>query len=163
MAIGQRLERLGGYIRKTEEVVLALLLGTMILLSSAQIMLRNFFDSGIPWADPLLRLLVLWVGMLGAMLATHDDKHIRIDLVTRFIPAQYHRLSGFLTALVSTLVCALLAYHSTRFVYFEWQDGSEAFIGLQAWIAESILPLGFAVMAIRFAFVAVRNLRGTTA
>ena len=74
----------------------------MILLSSAQILLRNFFDSGIDWADPLLRLLVLWVGMQGAMLATHYDKHIRIDLVSRFIPEQYHRLSGFLTALVRT-------------------------------------------------------------
>ena len=154
------LQRLSGYFRKAEELSLALLLGVMILLSSTQILLRNFLDSGIAWADPLLRLLVLWVGMLGAMLATHDDKHIRIDLITRFIPLRYHRLSDFLTALVSSLVCALLAYHSTRFVYSEWLDGGEAFIGVPAWLAESILPFGFGVMSLRFAIRALQNLRG---
>lgn len=153
------LQRLGGYLRKAEELILALLLAVMILLSTAQILLRNLFDSGIPWADPLLRLLVLWVGMLGAMLATHYDKHIRIDLVTRFIPPQYHRLSGSVTALASAVVCALLTYHSAHFVHFEWQDGSEAFIGVPAWMAESILPFGFGVMSIRFAILALQKLR----
>lgn len=155
------LQRLGGYLRKTEELILALLLGGMILLAFSQILLRNFFDTGIAWAEPLLRLLVLWVGMLGAMLATHYDKHIRIDLITRFIPEQHHRLSAFTTGLVSSFVCALLAWHSARFVYNEWQDGGEAFIGVPAWIAESILPFGFSVMTVRFAMLALQTLRGT--
>lgn len=153
------LHRLNGYLRKTEELVLALLLGSMILLSSTQILLRNFLDSGIAWADPLLRLLVLWVGILGAMLATHYDKHIRIDLISRFIPTHYQRLSGLLTGLVSSAVCALLTYHSARFVYFEWQDGGEAFIGVPAWLAESILPFGFFVMTIRFLSLALHASR----
>lgn len=154
------LQRLSHAVRKTEELVLALLLGGMILLAFSQIMLRNFFDSGIAWADPMLRLLVLWVGMLGAMLATHYDKHIRIDLITRYIPEQYHRASGFLTGMVSSVVCALLTWHSARFVYFEWQDGTEAFVGFPSWIAESILPFGFGVMTIRFAILALQSLRG---
>ena len=157
------LQRLGGTLRRLEEAILALLLGGMILLSSAQILLRNVFDSGLAWADPLLRLSVLWVGVLGAMLATHYDKHIRIDLITRFIPPQYHRLSGFVTGLISSLVCALLAWHSARFVHYEWLDGREAFIGLPAWIAELILPFGFGVMTLRFAILAVQDLLGKRA
>lgn len=152
------MQRLSGYLRMAEELILALLLGSMIILAFSQILLRNFLDSGIAWADPLLRLLVLWVGMFGAMLATHDDKHIRIDLITRFIPQQHRRLSGLITALASSVVCALLAYHSARFVYFEWQDGTEAFIGVPAWLAESILPFGFGVMTIRFAILALQTL-----
>jgi TRAP-type C4-dicarboxylate transport system permease small subunit len=146
-----RLQRLFQLWHKGEELLLALLLGGMILLAGSQILLRNFFDSGIAWAEPLLRLLVLWVGMLGAMLATHDNKHIRIDLVSRYLPQDKRRLSGRITAAVSTLVCALLAYHSGRFVWFEWQDGTEAFNGMPAWLAELILPVGFAIMALRFA------------
>lgn len=147
----ERLQRLITLLHKGEEFFLALLLTSMILLAGSQIVLRNLFDSGIAWAEPLLRLLVLWVGMLGAMLATHDDKHIRIDLVSRYLPPHRRRLSSRITSAVSALVCGLLAYHSGRFVYFEWQDGTDAFTGMPAWIAELILPIGFTIMAIRFA------------
>jgi len=146
-----RLRRLAYLLRKGEEWFLALLLAGMILLACWQILLRNFFDSGIDWAEPTLRLLVLWVGMLGAMLATHDDKHIRIDVISRYLPEDKRLLSNRLTALVSTVVCALLAYHSARFVHFEWQDGTEAFNGMPAWLAELVLPIGFTVMTVRFA------------
>lgn len=156
------LHRLSSKLRRAEELILALLLGGMILLSVSQILLRNLFDSGIGWADPLLRLMVLWVGMLGAMLATHYDKHIRIDLITRYIPARYHLLSSLATGLISSLVCALLAWHSGRFVYSEWLDGADAFNGVPSWLAASILPIGFTVMTLRFALLALADLRGRT-
>ena len=53
-----------------EDSILALLLFGMIVLSTSQIFLRNIFDSGIIWADPLLRVMVLWIGLLGALAAT---------------------------------------------------------------------------------------------
>lgn len=146
-----QLRRLAHLLYKSEEWLLALLLAGMILLAVSQIVLRNFFDSGIVWAEPTLRLLVLWVGMLGAMLATHDNKHIRINVIARYLSEHKRHLAARLTTLVSALVCALLAYHSGRFVYFEWQDGTEAFNGMPSWLAELILPIGFGVMALRFA------------
>lgn len=146
-----RLQHMARLLQKGEELILAFLLASMILLAGSQIVLRNLFDSGIDWAEPLLRLLVLWVGMLGAMLATHDDKHIRIDVVSRYLSPGKRRVSYHITELVSAVVAALLAYYSARFVYFEWQDGTEAFNGMPAWLAEVILPIGFSVMALRFA------------
>lgn len=145
-----RLQRLAHLLHKGEELLLALLLTGMILLAGSQILLRNLFDSGIAWAEPTLRLLVLWVGMLGAMLATHDNKHIRINVISRHLPEEKRHLATRLTALVSALVSVLLTYHSARFVYFEWQDGTEAFSGMPAWLAELVLPVGFAIMALRF-------------
>ena len=149
------LQRLVRLLHQGEELLLALLLTTMIVLAGGQILLRNLFDSGIAWAEPLLRLLVLWVGMLGAMLATREDKHIRIDIVSRYLPPHRKGLSNRITSAVSALVCTLLAYHSGRFVYFEWQDGTEAFNGMPAWLAELVLPVGFAIMALRFALHAI--------
>ncbi|GIS19200.1 MAG: hypothetical protein CM15mP120_11160 [Pseudomonadota bacterium] len=37
------------------------------------------------WGDSAVRVMVLWVTMLGAMVASRDDSHIRIDLVGRFL------------------------------------------------------------------------------
>ena len=61
-----------------------LLLG-MIGMAAGQVLLRNFFDGGVYWGDSAVRVMVLWVTMLGAMVASRDDSHIRIDLVGRFL------------------------------------------------------------------------------
>lgn len=144
------MQRLLHTIRQVENSLLVLLLASMIGLAGSQIVLRNLFDSGISWSDPVLRVLVLWVGMLGAMIATQQDKHIRIDLLSRYLSPAWCKHAAHLNNLFSAVVCALLAWHSARFVYFEWQDGSTLVSGLPAWVAESILPFGFAVMALRF-------------
>jgi len=49
-----------------EQVVLTILILGMIALSMAQIVLRNFFHTGLIWIEPLLRHLVLWIGFTGA-------------------------------------------------------------------------------------------------
>ena len=146
-------------IRRVETTLLVLLLGAMIGLAGTQIILRNLFDSGISWSDPLLRVLVLWVGMLGAMIATQQDKHIRIDLLTRYIPEQWHHYTTRLTNLFSAIVCGLLSWHSGRFVFYEWQDGATLVNDVPVWVAESILPFGFGVMTLRFALLMVLGSR----
>ncbi len=147
------LSRLLLLIRRIESTVLVTLLGAMIFLAGAQIILRNLFDSGISWSDPVLRVLVLWVGMVGAMIATQQDKHIRIDLLSRYLSPSWRTHTARLNHFFGAIVCGLLAWHSARFVYFEWQDGALLISGLPSWIAECVIPLGFAVMTLRFALL----------
>jgi len=151
--------RLLHILHRTEETFIFFLLGLMVLLSGSQILLRNLWDSGIAWGDPLLRVLVLWVGMLGAMLASRHNQHIRIDLLSRYLPPLWKHYSAVVTSLFSAVVCALLAWHSGRFVMFEWQDGAVLFDDVPSWLAESVMPLGFTIIALRFALLGVHTLR----
>lgn len=147
-------------IRFTEEALISLLLSAMILIAGAQILLRNLFDSGLHWGDPLLRLLVLWLTMLGALLATRNNQHIRIDLLSRYLTPDWRRLSEVIGLAFSTLVCALLAWHATRFVYYEWQDGGMLFGTVPVWLGQIILPVGFVLITLRFAILTVQTVRG---
>lgn len=145
-------------LHRLEEGLVALILAAMVLLAGTQILFRNLFDSGFAWIDPLLRLLVLWVGMLGAMIATRSDKHIRIDLLTRYVPEGWRHRIALLTSLFSAVISGLLCYHSARFVYFEWQDRSELFASIPSWLGEAILPIGFSVITLRFVITALQQL-----
>jgi TRAP-type C4-dicarboxylate transport system permease small subunit len=73
------------YINRIEDWLLILMLSAMVILAVAQILFRNVFDSGIVWADPLLRTLVLWVALSGAVIATRTNNHIRIDILSRYL------------------------------------------------------------------------------
>ena len=70
-----------------EDGSLVLILGSMILLAAAQIVLRNFFDVGFIWSDELLRLLVLWLALAGAVAAGRADRQITVAVLDRFLPA----------------------------------------------------------------------------
>jgi TRAP-type C4-dicarboxylate transport system permease small subunit len=145
-----RLERIRRGVMRLEDLLLTLLLSGMILLATAQILSRNLFSFGFIWGEPLLRVLVLWLALLGAMAATRDGNHIRIDLLSRFLPAGANLLVRRITDLFAALVCALVAWHAGRFVYAEWQDGLEWISGVPSWSVELIIPIGFGVMALRF-------------
>src|SRR5512143_3313876 len=82
-----------------ERGILVALLALMILLAFTQVVLRNVFSTGLLWADPLLRHLVLWVGFIGASLATASEKHINLDSVTRFASPRTANLSRIATNL----------------------------------------------------------------
>ena len=144
------LERLGGILAAVEDGILVSLLTVMIGLAGTQILLRNLWDSSIGWGDPLLRVTVMWVGLLGAMAASRDDNHITIDLVSRFLEGRAEAATRIITGLVSAVVCTALAWHGMRFVLFEREDQAIAFASVPAWMCELIIPVAFGIMALRF-------------
>ena len=148
-------------LHRVEDGLLALILTAMILLASAQIVLRNLFDSGLLWSDPLLRVMVLWLGLLGALAATRDDKHIVIDLLLRLTAPRWHAPVRAVTATFTAAVTAIIAYHATRFVHEDYLAGTKVFWEVPAWTTELILPLAFGLMTLRFALQALRNVRAT--
>ncbi len=146
-------------IHRIEDGIIALLLFAMILIATSQIFLRNLFDSGIIWADPLLRIMVLWLGLLGALAATRENKHITIDLLTRFLTETARIFSKSFASLFSLIVTGLLAYHSARFVMMEYESQSKVITDIPAWIIELILPFAFGLMSLRFTLHFIISLR----
>ncbi len=127
----------------------------MILLAAGQILLRNFWGIGVVWVDPLLRVMVLWAGLFGAMAATRDNNHITVDVFSRLLTPAWRRRSRRLSGLFAMLVCSVLAYHGARFVWMDYQAGTTAFSEIPSWCCELVIPLAFTIMAWRFLRLAI--------
>ncbi len=154
------LNRLFQYTITVEDSLLVIMLSTMIVVASVQILLRNVWGTGLGWADPLLRILVLWVALLGAMVATRENNHITIDILSRYLPRRGKQLSQLITNLFTSVVCGILAFHSARFVIQDYEAEVIAFYAVPAWLFELIIPFGFAVICLRFALHFITGLRG---
>jgi C4-dicarboxylate transporter DctQ subunit len=147
--------RLYRFLLRLEESLLVIILLSTIIFAVSQIFLRNFFHSGIPWADSLVRILVLWLGLIGAMIASRDHRHIKIDILSRFLSPPYQlRLRRF-TDSITAIVCFIVAWYAFVFVRIEYQDGMQAFENVPVWMAEAIIPIGFFIMATRYFLSAV--------
>nr|WP_319495484.1 TRAP transporter small permease [uncultured Desulfobacter sp.] len=152
------MSRVISILHKIEDALLVSLLLTMIGLVVFQIVLRNGFDAGIVWADPLVRVLVLWLGLIGAMVASRTDNHISIDIVSKYLPRGLQRFTSLLIYLFTTFICALMTWHSARFVLMEKADGMSAFFSVPIWICEIVIPAAFGIITIRYALFFLENL-----
>jgi len=158
-----RLARSIRALHTAEDMLLALVLGVMIALAAGQILLRNAFDIGWLWSAPLLRVLVLWVGMLGALAATRKDEHIAIDALSRLLPRAGRCVVHAFTRVFAAGVSLLIAYHAARLVLEERAGGSIAFSSVPTWLCESILPFAFGLIGVRYLLTAARSLHDLVA
>jgi TRAP-type C4-dicarboxylate transport system permease small subunit len=145
-----------------EDALLALILLTMVLLASSQVIMRNFFDSGFTWGDPLLRLLVLWLGLMGAMVATRQDKHITVDALLRVMPPGLQQITRIFTRLATALVCGILAWQAVRLVQIDYEYQDMVINHLPVWVGDLILPIAFGVMTLRLLLQAALLFKGRT-
>ena len=139
-------------LHRVEDALLVMLLSAMICLASTQILLRNLFDSGFVWIDPILRVLVLWLGLLGATVATRNNHHISIDLLTRYLGDKPNYLVQAAVEQVSGWTCLVIAAHGFNWVRLDFVDGLVAFAGIPAWTLQAIIPLSFGLIGLRYLF-----------
>ena len=149
---------IGTTLTWTEEAFLCLLLFAMILLACVQIFLRTFYASGILWADPLLRYLVVWAGLFGAAVATKQSKHISIDIISHLVPQQFLPLLRVLLNFFSASVCIVLTHAAVKFVRDEALYGGRTILDISSWELNIIYPVAFGIIACRFLVLALRDL-----
>ncbi len=147
----ERLERVERWARGLENGLLVVLLSLLLVLASTQILLRNVFSSSLPWGDEAVRLLVLWLALFGAIAASRDGRQIRIDVLSRVIPKRFVWIPDSIATAFTAAVCAIFAWHAWRFVQDSRAFGDQILGDWPAWILQLILPIGFAIMAYRYA------------
>jgi C4-dicarboxylate transporter DctQ subunit len=152
-------ERLDETIGRVEKTLMVLFLGLMIMAAFAQIVLRNFLGVGLPWSEPLVRYLVLWVGFIGASLAAREGRHITIEVVKLRSSASGRQYPAALAQLCAAGVCATMTWAAAKFVRDDAQIGTLTFLDLPTWILEMIIPATFAIMSLRFLMRGIRALR----
>ena len=86
MGIKSVLERLEKTGTALETIVLVSLLTAMMLVAVSQIVMREVFGTGFGWADELVRLMVLWLALVGSIAACRENRHIRIDALSHVLP-----------------------------------------------------------------------------
>lgn len=133
-----------------EDWLLISMLAAMVILAVTQIIYRNVAGGGVAWIDPLLRVLVLWVALSGAVIASRTDNHIRIDFFAKYITGKYYFYIKRIVHAYCVVICALIAWYSISFVKMDYEYGTEAFSDVPAWITELIIPIAFGLMAFRY-------------
>jgi TRAP-type C4-dicarboxylate transport system permease small subunit len=145
-------------LTKFEGYILITLLLVMVVMAFLQVVLRNLFSSGILWADIVLRHLLLWLGFLGAALATSENRHINIDALRRFFSKRMRSAVEVVTNSFAAVICFMLSRAAWTFVQGEIADRRVLFGDVPSWYAQVIIPVGFGLLVVHFAIRALMQL-----
>lgn len=150
---------LNDWLGKVEGFLLSIFLMAMVFLAFFQVVMRNVFDAGIPWADTVVRHLVLWVGFLGATLATKLEQHLTVEVLTKYLPERVRHMTSLVVKVFASVVCVYLLLASIRFLADERSTGQQFLNLFPSWWALSIIPATFVLIPFHFLFGILRDLR----
>lgn len=154
MSMLDRLERAGSLV---ETIMLVILLSSMMLLAVGQIMLRELFSTGFVWADELIKLMVLWLAMVGSIAACRDNRHIRIDALSHILPKLAIEITRALVDVFAAIICGVIAWQTWRYLQVEIEYQDTVLVNVPAWIAHSVLPAAFLLISFRFSVLVIKQ------
>lgn len=149
-----RLEKAGTAV---ETIMLVSMLTIMMLVAVSQIVMREVFGTGFGWADELVRLIVLWLALVGSIAACRENRHIRIDALSHVLPDAAVNLVRVLVDVFAAVVCAIIAVHAWRYLQIEIEYEVTVLVDTPAWIAHIIMPAAFALISYRFSISALKQ------
>ncbi len=152
-------DRLGRWV---ENLLLSILLLSMIGLAASQIFLRTFGFGTLIWGDEAIRLMVLWIAMIGGIAAARENRHIAIDVLSRFLPDRSRSATAILINAFTIAVCLALAWYGWIMISFALEDGDKVLTGLPAWFFQGVIPAAFLCMAWRYFVWLLKNIKTVT-
>lgn len=167
-------DRSGRWTDRVEELLIALLLGLMTLITFANVVVRYGFNSNILWALEATVFLFAWLVLIGASYAVKQNAHLGVDVLIAFLSPAARRIVG-LVAVAASLAYAILiavgswqywgsfagpqAWYEVNDIYMpeflqflkDWMNEGERWEKLPRFIPYFALPLGTTLLCIRFA------------
>ena len=149
------------WIERLEEALLALLLAVMVSITFMQVIARYIFNYSFVWALEVTTVLFAWLIFIGMSYGVRMGSHIGVDALVKSLGPTASRVVGAIAAvlcIVYALIITIGGYQYVRKMYdvgILMQD-----VPIQQWIPRVILPLGFALLALRFGQVLYRLASG---
>ena len=143
-------------------VMAALILLAMVVLVSADIMLRNLTRTGFPWANEVSEYALYGITLLTAPWLLRRGQHVRIDLALTLAPPRAAFLMEALADILGFAVCLVMMRYGIRMAFESSMLGSITIKNLvfPEWWLLAPLPICFALLAAEFVFRFDRLIRG---
>jgi TRAP-type C4-dicarboxylate transport system permease small subunit len=81
-------DKLVNVITLIAKTFLGAMLATMLIVSVVEVIRRYFFNASFPWAEELVRFLMVWVTFIGGAVAFKDGGLVFFDLILNKFPSK---------------------------------------------------------------------------
>jgi C4-dicarboxylate transporter, DctM subunit len=137
-----------GSLKLAENLAITFCLAAMVLLPLIDIALRQT-TIVLPGSSAIQCHLTLFVCMIGGAIASREGRLLSLSTVTAFLKGKLKAAAALFSGAIAAAFTILLTIAGVRFVIEERAAGNILAYGVPIWVAQAILPLGFAAISIR--------------
>jgi C4-dicarboxylate transporter, DctQ subunit len=154
-------KRIDQLVGRLEDIAVGaiILVATYVLFQG--VVLRYVFNYAFPWTEEVVRYSIVWLVFLGGSIAARRGAHIAMDIVVVYLPP---RAKLFFMGLATALTCLFTVVMTYYGVLLTWSIWNYRQLSPAAEIPMAIpyaaIPVGCALMSIRFLLTAVSYFRG---
>jgi C4-dicarboxylate transporter DctQ subunit len=120
---------------------------------------RSLFNTSFLWSEELSRYLIIVSTYFGAAAAVRTDDHIRVELLIGMLPAALRRAVEVLVSLLCAFFTGVVGYFGYHWVAESAALGlssADSSLAIPIYVFQAVVPIGFAIMTLRFLARAVR-------
>ncbi len=136
-------------LRRAEDALAVLVLAGLSLIPVIEIAARSFFKTGLLGSTDYVQHLVLWATFVGGMITSREGRHLSVTAGASLFRGAPRVWTATAVSFISAAVVSCLAWSAFSFVHVGI-DRSQMAGAISAQWAAIIMPVGFAVMALRF-------------
>lgn len=135
-------------------ILAALTLFGMVILVTADILLRNIAVRGFVWANEVSEYALYMMTLLTGPWLLRRGQHVRLDLVLTAVPRRAAWLMEAVGDVLGFVVCLAMVYFGSLMTIEAWRLGSITIKNLvfPEWWLLAPMPAAFILLAIEFVF-----------
>jgi len=132
-----------------ENSILIVCLFALIFLPLLERVMRGFFNTGIEGEAEFVLHFSLVIGMVGGAIAAREKRLLGISTIAHFLKGPWKIAADVFANSWAAVVTGVLGYAGYLFLLDERGAGNEIAYGVARWWIQSMLPIGFGLIAIR--------------
>jgi TRAP-type C4-dicarboxylate transport system permease small subunit len=122
-----------------------------LLLAAARSVFKFINSYRLPWAQELCIFMFIWMAKFGAAYGVRTGIHVGVDVLVNRLTGGYRRAVILVSLAAGALFTGLIALLGARFVSHIAETGqTSAVLELPMWMVYLAVPLGSALMCLRF-------------
>lgn len=142
------LNKIYEFLLRIMEFLAILTLAGMVVIVSWSVLSRFVFNSSIAWAEETSRFLMIWLTLVGSVVAYEENKHVGFDSLVKLLP----EIPRFIITLIGYVfvfgVLLLMVRGGAALAKNQWSWTSPA-TGTSYGLVYAMAPVCFTIMAIQ--------------
>ncbi len=103
-----RITKVINFLFRIIEILIAIFLAIMIILTFANVVLRFVFHKGFAYSEEVARISFIYLVYLGSIVAMKENNHLMVDSLITKVPMAAKRVIYFLIQVITIWIMALL-------------------------------------------------------